>query len=154
MNLHRIFGLNQGFLTQLELLEDYCKSLQWWLNFDLTAYVSDDRNCGLAEHYMQLAIEVVLDVCRHLVIALELKTPSDSAGLLPALEKAGLLSAEFVKRNNGMAGFRNRLVPVYESIDHELTYDFLQKPLADFQEFIRQISQFVLREEHSTNSGR
>lgn len=130
---------------KLKALQNYLSRLEKIRGLDYEAFLSDDRNYALAEHYLQLSVETVLDVCRHLVVALELKTPDDSHGLLPELGKAGILSKKFVERNLQMPGFRNRLVHVYEDIDHEKTYGYLQEHLDDLKDFTRQISQYLLK---------
>lgn len=133
--IHRKLKALQSYLSRLEKLRD----------INHHTFLSDDRNYALAEHYLQLSVETVLDVCRHLVVALELKIPDDSHSLLPELSKAGILSKTFVERNLQMPGFRNRLVHVYEDIDHKKTYEYLQEHLADFQDFIEQVSKYLLK---------
>lgn len=132
---------------KFEALQDYIDKLKEFRAINPQNYVADYRHHALAEHYLQLCIEIVLDVARHLVISLNLKTPEESHGLLPALEKAHILSADFVKRNLKMPGFRNRLVHEYEDIDHAKTFAYLQEHLQDFGEFMKQISGYVSKKD-------
>lgn len=131
---------------KFERLNHYLNKLETVKRLDEATYVADDHEYAYAEHYLQLAIEGILDICRHLVISLGLPTPDDSHGLFPTLQKAGILTEDFVKRNLKMPGFRNRLVHEYDEIDHGLTYQYLQKHIPDLKVFIDQISQFLLKQ--------
>lgn len=130
---------------KLEMLADYSDKLKEFCVLDRNIYMADHHHYALAEHYLQQTIEIVIDISRYLVIALALKTPNDTHGLFPLLKKAGVLSNEFVERNQGMSGFRNRLVHQYETIDHGKTYEYLQEHLTDFKEFTKEVSQFLLK---------
>jgi len=137
--------IDQKFIKRkFEALQDYINKLDELRTTSAKDYAADYRNHAIAEHYLQLCIEIVLDVSRHLVISLNLKTPEESHGLFPALEKANVLSADFVQRNLKMPGFRNRLVHEYEGVDHAKTYAYLQEHLRDFKEFMKQISGHLL----------
>ena len=131
---------------KLETLQDYLQKLEELKGLGQETFLSDHKHYALAEHYLQLAIEIVLDVSRHLVVALGLETPEDAHGLLPALQKAGILSDEFVRQNLKMPGFRNRLLHAYEEIDHQKTYKYLQEHYQDLQEFSRLISIYLLKQ--------
>ena len=129
---------------KLEELRECLRKLAEFRGMDKTIFVSDYHQYGLAEHFLQLAIELILDVCRHMVIALQLRAPDDAHGLFPLLEQNRILSADFVQKNIHMPGFRNRLVHGYADIDHEKAYEYLQMHLDDFEDFIQQISKYLL----------
>lgn len=132
---------------KIEELEDYLAKLKEFQALNRAAYTTDYHHYALAEHFLQLAIESVLDICRALVIGLGLRSPDDAHGLFPLLEQQGILSSDFTKRNAHMPGFRNRLVHAYEAIDHDKTYDYLREHLTDFQEFIKAVSRYVLNDD-------
>ena len=74
-----------------------------------------------------------------------MKHPRIKIYLLLQLASHGVLTPEFSNRNAPMVGFRNVLVHVYAEVDHVKTYEYLQEHLVDFDEFIRQVSQYLLR---------
>lgn len=131
---------------KLQALQGYLDRIKQLGSLDYEIFLSDDRNYALAEHYLQMSVETILDVCRHLIVALGLKTPNDSHGLIPELGKAEILAKSFVERNLHMPGFRNRLVHVYEDIDHGKVYEYIQEHLPDLQNFIKQISDYLAKQ--------
>jgi uncharacterized protein YutE (UPF0331/DUF86 family) len=128
---------------KLETLREYIQKLEELKSVDKHAFLDDHHNFGLAEHYLQLSIEIILDVCRHLVVALNAKTPEDSRGLFKLLAEHKVLSGDFAEANKNMPGFRNRLVHEYSEVDHEKVYEYLQNYFGEFQKFIMEISRYL-----------
>lgn len=133
--------------NKMEGLRDYLQKLEEFRGMEKPVYLSDHHHYGLAEHYMQQAIEIILDICRNFVIAMELKTPDDPHGLFSLLQKQKILTMDFAERNAKMVGFRNRLVHEYAEIDHEKTYDYLQEHLKDLGDFMKQVSEYLAEQE-------
>jgi uncharacterized protein YutE (UPF0331/DUF86 family) len=129
--------------SKLENLRDYLQKLEEFQAMEKSKFLADHHHYGLAEHYMQQAIEIILDICRHFVIALELKTPDDPHGLFALLESRGVLASGYAEANAKMVGFRNRLVHEYSEIDHEKTYSYLHEHLKDLNDFLRQVSVYI-----------
>ena len=138
---------NELINKKLADLRDYLHKLEEFIPMDKKTFTADHHHYGLAEHYLQAAIEAVLDVCRHLVVARELSMPDDAHGLFSLLVKQKVLTNTFAGRNEKMPGFRNRLVHSYSEIDHEKTFAYLQEHLPDFQVFISQVSRFLINQE-------
>lgn len=133
---------------KLEELRDYRQKLNEFHVLDRATFLGDHHNYGLAEHYLQHAIEATLDVCRHLGLTLELKTTDDAHELFRQLATHGVLTEDFSKRNASMVGFRNVLVHEYVEVDHAKVYEYLQTHLTDFDEFIRQVSRYLVTHEN------
>src|SRR3989338_553704 len=131
---------------KLEELKDHLEKLEEFRSLNIEKFSADHHNYALAVHYLQQSLEVVLDISRRLVISLELKTPDDSHSLFPLLQKAGVLTEKFATRNSKLPGFRNRLVHLYETIDHTKTYEYLQEHFDDLNKFIKQVSKFLLKQ--------
>ena len=131
---------------KLEDLRDYRQKLEELRGIDRATYANDHHHYVLAESLLQHAIETTLDVCRHLGLSLGLKTSDDAHELFIQLVKSDVLTKEFAERNASMVGLRNLLVHEYAAVDHQRIYGYMQEHLADFDEFVRQVSQFLLRE--------
>ncbi len=132
---------------KLEILREYIQKLQEFRSMDEQTFLIDYHNFGLAEHYLQLAIELVLDVCRHFIVAMGLKTSEDSRGFFELLAKNGILTQDFFEKNKNMSGFRNRLVHEYSEINHKRVYQYLQDYFDEFEKFIVLISKYLERQE-------
>jgi uncharacterized protein YutE (UPF0331/DUF86 family) len=106
-------------------------------------FVSDYRLYGLAERYLHLSIECLLDICNMLVSGLGLRKPERYQQAVDTLAEAGVLSQELVHRLSGVAGFRNILVHEYLDIDRGLVYQYLQEGLGDLELFAQEVVRFL-----------
>lgn len=106
----------------------------------MDAFVSDPRNYGSGERFLQLAIETTLNVGHHLIAAEGLDQPESYADVFEVLGRESILDRAFATQLVPMARMRNRLVHVYEDIDPVLVHELLTDRLSDFDEFARQIT--------------
>lgn len=95
------------------------------------------------EHGLQLAIECVLDIGSHLVVAEQMGVPDSYREVIELLGRRDILPADFVRRAAGMPGFRNILVHDYLAVDLAIVWRMLQEGPAQFREFIRHVARFV-----------
>lgn len=128
---------------KLEQLKEYLSKLQEFSQMDEKLFLSDHHYYWLAEHYLQLSIESILDVCRHIVVALNLKTPEDSRTLFNLLADAEVVPLDYAQKNSNMSGFRNRLVHEYSDIDRKKVYSYLVNYFSELEKFITIISSYV-----------
>jgi uncharacterized protein YutE (UPF0331/DUF86 family) len=122
--------------TKIEFIEDNLIKLEQLSPMSFEEFMADFRNLDSALHRFQTAIEAMIDICAHFVGRLRLGAPSESAGLIRALEKAGLLSKEHAEKYVDMVRFRNLVVHLYAEVDARQVYDILQNNLDDFRAFI------------------
>jgi uncharacterized protein YutE (UPF0331/DUF86 family) len=98
-------------------------------------FLSDDDLQLRAERCLQLALQAVLDIGMHVIADRSLERPTGYEGVIPALGKERILSAELVERMTGVAGLRNILVHDYLAVDHGILFGDLTAGLADFEAF-------------------
>jgi len=106
-------------------------------------FLTDYHLYGLAERYLQLSIECVLDIGTMLVTGLGLRRPERHQDVIQILIEAGVLSPELGARLTGIAGFRNILVHEYLQIDRNLVYQKLQEGVTDFEDFAAEVVRFL-----------
>jgi len=116
-------------------------------------FQADYLKVEASKHLLQTAIEAMIDICAHFVARLRLKIPKDSAELIRALEKAGLLSKEHADRYVGMVRFRNLVVHLYAEVDDRQVYDILQNNLDDFRAFIADAWRIVQSKQERAKNG-
>ena len=63
------------------------------------------------------------------------KTPEDYAGCFAVLGEAGILAPDLMERLQRMARFRNLLVHVYWTVDHEQVHALIRQDLGDLRAF-------------------
>ncbi|MHA1341778.1 MAG: type VII toxin-antitoxin system HepT family RNase toxin [Candidatus Helarchaeota archaeon] len=106
-------------------------------------FISNYRIYGLAERYLQLAIECVLDIGNYIISRLNLEKPDKYQDILLILGANSIIPKAFAEKIAKMAGFRNILVHDYLDINHEIVYDHLIHELSDFDDFIKIILKFL-----------
>ncbi|MFQ6119528.1 MAG: HepT-like ribonuclease domain-containing protein [Methanosarcinales archaeon] len=91
----------------------------------------------LCVHYLRIALESVLDVCRHFLAVKGVSiTEIDTTSIIELSGEKGLIPYEFSKKIRGMAGMRNAIV--YGKLDTQ--------ELTDFDDFVRYVKWFIERE--------
>ena len=98
----------------------------------------------LCVHYLRIALEGVLDICRHfLAVAGVSLTELDTTNLIELAGEKGLLESAFAHRIRGMAGMRNAIVHVYWRLDYHAIHRAVTEQLADMDEFARQVRAYL-----------
>jgi uncharacterized protein YutE (UPF0331/DUF86 family) len=100
---------------------------------------------GAAERYLQLAVEVLLDISKLLIVSEGLRRPDSNQEIFEVLAGKKVISTALLKRLTGIANFRNIFVHDYEKINREIIYQKVQKNLRDFADFKKQILKFLKR---------
>ena len=129
--------------TILSKLREYIQILkEVRQSVDRTSF-SDYRHHGLAERYLQLAIEAALDIGNHLISRFDLRKPERYHDIFIILGENGILPASFAKNIAKMAGFRNILVHAYLDLDLDIVYNILQMIVEDLEHFAKYIVEFI-----------
>lgn len=129
--------------SRIAKLREYLKILKELSKEKEEDFIQNYKIYGLAERYLQLAIECVLDIGNHLISRLDLKKPEIYQDILLILGKNEILPIEFSEKIAKMAGFRDILVHGYIDIDETLVYNHLKEDLKDFDDFINYIIQYL-----------
>ncbi len=105
------------------------------------AYDAAFRERLAAQHAIQLAIQICVDIGAHLIAELGPGMPDDYRGVFAVLQEPLGLSPELVERLSAAAGMRNVLVYVYLEVDDDKVWDALGH-LDDLREFAAAVEQF------------
>jgi len=129
--------------SRIGKLREYLKILKEISQEDEIEFTQNYKIYGLAERYLQLAIECVLDVGNHLISRLEFKKPETYQDIFIILGKNSIIPEEFSEKIAKMAGFRNILVHGYLDLDESIVYNHLKEDLKDFEDYIKYIIQYL-----------
>ncbi len=112
----------EGHLSTLDEAVNHLQRLRQRLtSFDEFRADVDTRE--LCVHYLRIALESVLDICRHfLAVAGVSLAEFDTTNLIDLAGEKGLLDAAFAQRIRGMAGMRDAIVHVYWRLDYTEIY--------------------------------
>lgn len=96
-------------------------------------YAADFRSRLAAQHAIQVAIQVCIDIGAHLIAEQGPKMPADYRGVFGVLVAAGL-DVELAERLGDAAGMRNILVHGYLEVDDGAVWEALAH-LDDLRQF-------------------
>ena len=128
---------------KLENLSEYYKILKDIQKVNKKSFVNDYHFYGLAERYLQLCIEIMLDISKMIVNDQNLKRPEDNQNVFGVLREEKVISKKLNNQLFGIANFRNILVHDYEKIDREIVYSNLQKNINQFVQFRKEIAKYL-----------
>jgi uncharacterized protein YutE (UPF0331/DUF86 family) len=126
---------------RLRKLREYVRLLRILRGRPLEEFIEDPFVIGNVERYLQLAIQVVLDICNHIVADDRLGAVEEYRDTIRLLGQNGYLQPGLVQRLTPMAGLRNILVHDYMDVDRNRIHALLQDCLEDFEQFATQIGQ-------------
>ena len=130
-------------ISKLQKLDEYIKYLKEVQKINKNQFVEDYHFFGLAERYLQLSIEILLDVGKLLIVIKGLKRPEENQEIFSALRDEKIISEKLADNLIGVANFRNILVHDYEKIDREIVYEKLRNNPDDFENFKKEIVGYV-----------
>jgi uncharacterized protein YutE (UPF0331/DUF86 family) len=113
--------------------------------------ISDFVRYRAAEHSLQLAAQVVMDIEAHIITADFNEKVHEYLQAIESLGKVGILEPEFAARLAPLAGFRNLLVHDYLAVDPEKVYGILISRRAELREFGRQIAEYLQKGDRTSN---
>lgn len=135
--------LHNKIISKLERLDEYFGYLKDIQKVNKKSFLTDYHFYGLAERYLQLAIEVIIDIGKLIIVSEDLKRPEDNGDIISIMADNKILAKKSSEKLIGIVNFRNILVHDYEKIDREIVYKKLQKNLDDFSDFKKNIIKYL-----------
>lgn len=105
-------------------------------------FTSDYRIYGLAERYLQLAIEACLHACSTLVASFGLRRPEGYHELLSIVTAQKIIPHTLAYRLENLTNLRDTLIHDPNTLSHDLLYDHIQQQrLLDLETFATTIEE-------------
>lgn len=108
-------------------------------------FVADFHYFGLAERYLQLAIQALIDIAQLVIIEEGFEKPAGNQEIVSMLYDKKIISEKLAGKLDGVVGFRNILVHEYGKIDREKVYAYVQKRTGDLADFKKSILRYLKR---------
>ena len=121
--------------TRLSKLREALRKLKILAAKSRQDYLASETDQALAEHFLRLALEAMLDTGNHIVAARGLRKPLQLREIPLILAENRLIPSTLGERLARFTGLRNRLVHGYTDIDHHTLFSVLQEDLADLEAF-------------------
>jgi len=104
-------------------------------------FVADFHIYGLAERYLQGAIEACLQICGVLVAALGLRKPEGYHELLSIVAAQQIIPRLLAFRLEVLINLRDALVYEPGTLDHDLLYEHIQQRVGDLDDFAQAVEE-------------
>lgn len=119
--------------SRLNALEGYLAELRSFQSVRREDFVREPALHHLAERFLHLACESVLDIAQHVIADQGYRQAQSYKDAMDVLWEEGLIGRDLADRLKGWMGFRNVLVHLYLAIDHGRTYDAISDDLDDLE---------------------
>jgi uncharacterized protein YutE (UPF0331/DUF86 family) len=129
--------------ARLSALEGYLAELRPFAAIDRERFLRDGALHHLAERFLHLACECVLDIAHHVIADHGFRQPTSYRDAIEVLREEGLLEADLAARLVGWMGFRNVLVHFYLDLDHGRSHDAIRADLVDLERFAARMARLL-----------
>lgn len=137
--------INKQFIEErLILIDSFLKELHKLSTLDKDSFLSDKRNTAAGESFLRRTLEAIFDIGRHILAKTgytEMATEYKS--IARGLKEVGVVDEELSKKLTQMAGYRNRLVHLYNLVSDEELYTVICSNLKDIEDFISAIKEYI-----------
>ena len=120
---------------QLKQLREAAHILQELGKTERSEFLADFHVYGLAERYLQQAIEALLHLCGILISSFGLRRPEDFHELLSIVAAQQIIPRPLAYRLEVLTNLRDTLVHDAASVNRETLYDYIQNRLNDLEAF-------------------
>ncbi len=138
------FAVDEEYVrTRLLRLREYVGLLQDLKGVDRVKFKGDPKLYGLAQWYLQQAVELTFGTGAYLIAALALPQPEAYHDILDAIAAHGIIDRQLAYRLEHLANLRNLLAYDREQTDIDEVYGHMQTRLDDLAAFADQIDVFL-----------
>jgi uncharacterized protein YutE (UPF0331/DUF86 family) len=129
--------------ARLLRLREYTQLLDDLRPIEHVKFKSDPKLYGLAQWYLQQAVELLFGTGAYLVMALALPKPEQYHDILDAVAGRGIIERPLAYRLEHLANLRNLLAYDREQTDIDDVYAQVQTRIPDLRAFADQIEKFL-----------
>ena len=138
------FAIDREYVAaRLARLREYAQLLADLQPIDQAKFKSDPKLYGLAQWYLQQAVELLFGTGAYLVMALALPKPEQYHDILDAVAGHGIIEKPLAYRLEHLANIRNLLAYDREQTDIDDVYGQIQTRVADLVAFADRVEHFV-----------
>jgi len=138
------FAIDQEYVrARLGHLREYVRLLADLRPIDRDKFRADPKLYGLAQWYLQQAVELLFGTGAYLVMALALPKPEAYHDILDALAGRGIIGKDLAYRLEALANLRNLLAYDREQTDIGEVYGLIQDRVSDLATFADDIERFI-----------
>jgi uncharacterized protein YutE (UPF0331/DUF86 family) len=138
------FAVDEDYVRRrMQRLREYVRLLADLRPIEHDKFRADPKLYGLAQWYLQQAVELLFGTGAYLVMALALPKPEAYHDILDAIANRGIIEKTLAYRLESLANLRNLLAYDREQTDITEVYRLIQDRMADIASFADQVEKFL-----------
>ncbi|MDI6734952.1 MAG: DUF86 domain-containing protein [bacterium] len=111
-----------------------------------TIFLTDAQNIALAEHYLRISIDSLVDLATHIIAVKGLGRPGSSKDIINFLAQAEAIPHEFTKTTLRLIKLRDRLVHLYWEVESPEIYEVLQNEIPHISQLLNYLLKYIEKE--------
>jgi len=137
--------INKQFINErLLLIHSFLKELQELATLDQNSFLSQKRNVAAAESFLRRTLEAIFDIGRHILAKTDhIELSTEYKSIAKGLVEIGIVDKKLGETLIQMAGYRNRLVHMYNIISDEELYQVIQSNIKDIENFVSEVKKYL-----------
>ncbi len=143
-------ALNGVISGKLRTLDETLFNLRSLGRLTVRQVESDWRTKMAVERALQILVEIVIDVCQHIIAEAGHTPPSSGREAIASCAQMNVLSS--TEPYQRMVQFRNFVVHLYERVDALFLVDIVSNRLTDFERFRDEVLAYVNRADENRQS--
>lgn len=134
----------ESLQSKINRIRKSLKQLREFSAMPYREYIKGSINTAVTERLLQVSIQAMLDIGSHIISEEGLGDPLEYRDIFIILIQAKILPKHKQTAFLNMIGLRNRIVHLYEDIDHKRIHRFLKKDLPDFEIFLKAVTRYLV----------
>lgn len=132
-------AINKNYIRdQFVISKQYLEKAQELAEIPQKKFMDDFSLRLQAERVFEVLIQIMLDICTHIVAKSNIPSPESYADCINKLFKLGIIG-EKCKRYKDAVKMRNVIIHRYSTIDYEIVHEGLKQIIDDFKEYQQEI---------------
>lgn len=142
--------------TLLSFIQESLNEIRKLAEMSEGEFSSSKKNIAAAESFLRRSLEAIFDIGRHILAKTHGFKDLEYKAIAKGLGEKGIISSEYSNTLLKMAGYRNRMVHLYNKVSDEEIFDLIQNHSSDIEHFINEITKFIkkYRKYSATDSNR
>ena len=139
--------INKTLIGQrLSLILEYYNQLAKFAEKTREEFLADKILVAATESYLRRILESIFDIGRHILAKnTRVDLAQEYKGIAKGLGELKVVNQDLSKKLVQMAGYRNRLVHLYNLVTDEELYHIIKNDLGDIKDFIKCVSDYIAK---------
>jgi|SRR5690554_667684 uncharacterized protein YutE (UPF0331/DUF86 family) len=140
--------INKTLIEQrLGFILEYHNQLAKFAEKTREEFLADKILVAATESYLRRILESIFDIGRHILAKnTRVDLAQEYKGIAKGLGELKVVNQDLSKKLVQMAGYRNRLVHLYNLVTDEELYNIIKNDLGDIKDFIKYISDYIAKQ--------